>query len=215
MARPKNEENRDRIARSAYRLFLEQGYEATTYQAIADSCGIKRALVQHYFPSKTDLAIAFFTTILNETVEALRRERLESGDGLRDTFLVGQVFFTYFLRDESSRRLILDIIVSRALTEEVLAFNYRWGMDYLGVPEEERTEEQEDDIVSSMGGFYEYLYRRLKAGEAVDVERHLGRVIATIADSRGGRRAARAPACPMPSPRVLRRIFAAISALFE
>lgn len=211
MARPKNEENKDRIARSAYGLFLERGYEATTYQAIADRCGIKRALVQHYFPTKADLAIAFFDAVLDETVEALRAGGMESGDRLRDTFLVGQVFFAFFLRDESGRRLILDILASRALTEEVLAFNYRWGMDFLGVPREARTEEQVDDIVSAMGGFYEYLYRRLSADRPADVARHLGRVISVIADCQAGKpRAAGLPECPMPPPRKLRRLFGSI-----
>lgn len=187
MPRPKNTENRARVARTAFGLFLELGYEETTYQAIAEGCGVKRAVVQHYFPTKTDLALGFFQTVLTETVAVLSEADPAWGarEASRNLFLVGQGFFGFLLKDARTRRLTLDILGSRVLTEEVLVFNFQWGMGFLGVPADRQTENQMDEAALAMGGFYELLYRCLRLGRPIDVPRRLGKVMEAIVEGLG------------------------------
>ncbi len=51
----KRNELYDRIVRVGHRLFLEQGYESTTIDMIAEEAGISRRTFFHYFPSKEDV----------------------------------------------------------------------------------------------------------------------------------------------------------------
>ncbi len=48
-------ETRERIVRAAREVFSEFGYEATTFQAIADRAGLTRPAINHYFSGKRDL----------------------------------------------------------------------------------------------------------------------------------------------------------------
>jgi AcrR family transcriptional regulator len=51
----KRNELYDRIVRVGYKLFLKQGYEATTIDMIAQQAKISRRTFFHYFPSKEDV----------------------------------------------------------------------------------------------------------------------------------------------------------------
>jgi AcrR family transcriptional regulator len=55
----KREQTQQRIAEVGLRLFLEQGYEATTLGKIADEAGIARRTFFHYFDSKEGLLAAY------------------------------------------------------------------------------------------------------------------------------------------------------------
>jgi AcrR family transcriptional regulator len=54
----KKQRTRDSIQRVAMRLFLEQGYEATTIEQIADAVEISPSTFFNYFPSKEELVFA-------------------------------------------------------------------------------------------------------------------------------------------------------------
>jgi AcrR family transcriptional regulator len=54
----KKAETRDRIRGCALRLFLEQGYEATTVEQIAAAAGVSQMTFFRYFPAKEDVALA-------------------------------------------------------------------------------------------------------------------------------------------------------------
>ena len=45
------------ILRIAGQMFMEQGYEATTVDAVADACHVTKASVYYYFSSKADLFV--------------------------------------------------------------------------------------------------------------------------------------------------------------
>ena len=53
----KQRETRFRIAETALRLFLKDGYEGTTLEAIAEEAGISRRTCFSYFKSKDDLVL--------------------------------------------------------------------------------------------------------------------------------------------------------------
>src|ERR1700727_306446 len=51
----KRNELYDRIVRVGHKLFMEQGYETTTIDMIAEQADISRRTFFHYFPSKEDV----------------------------------------------------------------------------------------------------------------------------------------------------------------
>src|SRR5579871_1135366 len=55
----KRRETHRRIAETGLRLFLENGYDATTLDAIAIATGISRRTFFYYFQSKEDVLLAY------------------------------------------------------------------------------------------------------------------------------------------------------------
>lgn len=49
------EEKRDAILARAARVFAEQGYERASMNRVAEACGVSKALLYHYHPSKESL----------------------------------------------------------------------------------------------------------------------------------------------------------------
>lgn len=54
----KRSETHARIQAEAVRLFLEQGFEATTMDHIADAAGVSRRSLFHYFASKEEIVLS-------------------------------------------------------------------------------------------------------------------------------------------------------------
>jgi AcrR family transcriptional regulator len=67
----KRRETLRRIAEQGLRLFLSNGYEETTLEAVADAAGISRRTFFYYFKSKEEILLAFqsgFTETLRAAV---------------------------------------------------------------------------------------------------------------------------------------------------
>jgi AcrR family transcriptional regulator len=77
MARPtskkadKDQNLRNEIADVAIRLFLANGFEQTTVDAIADAAGVSRRSMFRYFESKKDMALAWTTATDPDLVNQL------------------------------------------------------------------------------------------------------------------------------------------------
>jgi AcrR family transcriptional regulator len=54
----KKAETRDRIRACALRLFLEQGYDATTVEQVAAAAGVSHMTFFRYFPAKEDVVLS-------------------------------------------------------------------------------------------------------------------------------------------------------------
>ncbi|MCP1200418.1 TetR/AcrR family transcriptional regulator [Notoacmeibacter sp. MSK16QG-6] len=70
MARAKaadHEEKRGAILRTAAAAFAEHGYDATSMRDLATACGVSKALIYHYYPSKEVL----LSDVIGEHLEAL------------------------------------------------------------------------------------------------------------------------------------------------
>lgn len=185
MPKQKNSQTCDLITNAAYQLFLEHGYVNTTYQGIENLCGIKRTLIQYYFPKKTMLAMSFFEKLLAEIINYVNSCSAKGDNKFLNMYLIGQIHFSYLLIDEKRKNFIFDILSSRELTDEVLTFNYNWGIQYLGLKIEQNNAKLLDDIISAMGGFYELLYRCIKENRDINLPYQLGKVLITIMENFG------------------------------
>lgn len=185
MARPRNEELYNSIKQTAYHQLMTYGYTDTTYQSIASACGVTRTAVQNYYPSKPDLAISFFGDLLEVTLNVVQEAEIHQENEFDFMYGIGQSFFAFLLQDAESRKLLLDTVSSREITGEVLAFEYKWGSAFLQTPLSVPEEKFQNDVIVSMGGFYELLYSHLKDDRAFDLSTHLGRVVRSIMHDHG------------------------------
>jgi TetR/AcrR family transcriptional regulator, cholesterol catabolism regulator len=71
-------ETYDKILSTARRLFVQQGYTATSMRQVAESAGIGKATIYHHFPDKQSIVMALLQHNLAHMEEALQRVRLES-----------------------------------------------------------------------------------------------------------------------------------------
>lgn len=55
---------RDQILQSAAQLFMRFGYEGVSLNAVADDCGVTKATVYYYFPTKADLFTSTLVRLL-------------------------------------------------------------------------------------------------------------------------------------------------------
>lgn len=168
------------IKQAAHQQFLSVGYNATTYQSIADACGLARTNIQYHFPNKTALALSFIEDLLISVRDSLEISPLVTTDRMENMFLIGQVFFAYLLDGENHRKFALDLVSSRALTGEILSLDYSWGLTYLGLDLDSLDPSMNEDIIFSMGGFYELLYHSLNEDKPFDIYRQLSKVLKTI-----------------------------------
>jgi AcrR family transcriptional regulator len=68
----KRRETSKRIADAAIRLFIENGYEATTLDEIAAAAGISRRTFFYYFKSKDDILLSMQSSLGDMLASALR-----------------------------------------------------------------------------------------------------------------------------------------------
>jgi AcrR family transcriptional regulator len=72
------------IREQALRLFLAQGYEATTVQQIADAADVSLSTVFRYFPTKAQLVLPFdLATLIRDALARLRPDETVF-DAIRD-----------------------------------------------------------------------------------------------------------------------------------
>ena len=135
--------------------------------------------------SKPDLALSFFSDLLAVIDDSVRRNRLHEENEFDTMFCIGQSFFYFLMKDLESRKLLLELTQSREITSEVLAFEYKWGLQFIGSERTVTEEKFRDDVIVSMGGFYELLYQYLKDEEPFDLPTHLGRVVRSIMHDHG------------------------------
>jgi AcrR family transcriptional regulator len=72
----KGERTREKIIKSAIQCLAKLGYEKTTFQAIADQCGISQPLVVHYFEKRENVFPSIIEYLLRHTQDVVR-ERID------------------------------------------------------------------------------------------------------------------------------------------
>lgn len=177
MARQPNPEVPQKIAAAAFRLFMTVGYTEATYAAIAGACGVEKSLVQYYFPQKERLVEEFFRRFLAGIRTRLTQTGAGDGGLLPFLFRIGQVYFSFLTWDEAMCRLTREILANRANTEAILTFNEDWVFSYVAAEPRLAAATRADDVLMTMGGAYELVYRDLVQGRTTDLALLMERII--------------------------------------
>lgn len=152
----------------ARRLFLEKGFAKTSYQDIADACGVQKTNVQKHFPHKDLFIDHFFQDLLDSSDEFFATRGELPDDYYQALYVVGQIHFAFLLSTPELRRLTLDIVSDRKLTEAMISLDVKWATAYLTGFSLEEQQEFADNVSVVMGGMYELLYRKMSTGTPLD-----------------------------------------------
>lgn len=133
MARPQNEQLKARITAAVERQFLEHGYHETSYRSIAEECGISRNLVQYHFPKKEKLAEAFMESLLKKSMLELEFSDEDLRGDFKKVKAVGVRYFETLMASSGSRQFLQDVLSSRDMTDDILAFNMDWALEAVGI----------------------------------------------------------------------------------
>src|SRR5512139_2419644 len=71
-------ENYDKILQTARRLFVQQGYTATSMRQVAEMAGIGKATIYHHFPDKKAIVLALLKKNTASMEEALQLVRAKT-----------------------------------------------------------------------------------------------------------------------------------------
>ncbi len=102
------EDNRSRILSSSIKLFSLRGYDAVGVQEIADSVGVTKPTLYHYFGSKSGL----LQTILDETFQDLfsALDQVEYNRNVIDSLeAVAKIYFDFAQRHSAFYRMQLSM----------------------------------------------------------------------------------------------------------
>lgn len=185
---------------AAGQSFLSVGYNATSYQAIADAAGTTRANVQYVAGKKENLLMRFMERVLNVVADFAAEWRGPFSSDYEGMFAVAQLSFALSFHSEGFSKIAMDTLRDRDLTSEMLMLDYRWAFAYQRLDEEQAQGDSrhQDRIIMAMGGFYELLYFHLSRGTTFDYRESLREVVAVVAQTRDATEAELAAARALP-----------------
>lgn len=155
MARPRNEQEEERIYRTGFSVLVESGYKAASYQAIADASGKSRAFVQHYIKKKEQLLERFISVLLDE-IDRWVLEHCDVHNVYVNFTLTGQLYFA-FLTTKRMRPLAKDILSDRAISLVVIEANTAYQQQKANEAEIQQNKLLRE-IVRIIGGSYDLVY---------------------------------------------------------
>lgn len=74
---------KEKIKKSAVKLFYKKGYFATSMSTIARATGIRKSSIYHHYSTKEDILLDIFRTSMNDLQDALLT-RLDAATGARE-----------------------------------------------------------------------------------------------------------------------------------
>jgi len=99
-----HEKRRKKILEKALFVFIDEGFENTTFQKIADYCGITRTTLYTYFKNKKEIFIYSIKQLLVEIEEGIQRIRRDAS--LSSVEKITRVLSDIFRHLEEHRRLL-------------------------------------------------------------------------------------------------------------
>ena len=177
MPKPKNTKMRELITSEAFRLFMKEGYEETSYKKIADSCNTSRPIIQYYFPKKEMLAIQFLERVLELTQGYLEENKILRNDHYIDLYLIIQVHFAFLLMNSDIKQFTQDFLASRKFTSNVAIMNSIWGLQFLKNPDKSNDKELFNNHLLILGGLFELIYYSLENKLNIDIQPYLLKTI--------------------------------------
>lgn len=99
----------DKIFYTSFRLFLENGYEATNIRDICNEVGVKASTIYFYYKSKQELFFYIYDEICKSYIDYLRGIEVVNDDiSIKEKlYLVLKKKIEYYVSDMSRRKFIL------------------------------------------------------------------------------------------------------------
>jgi AcrR family transcriptional regulator len=100
---------RDKIFYTSFRLFLENGYEATNIRDICKEVGVKASTVYFYYKSKQNLFFYIYDEICGDFIKYIQGiEELKQDISIKEKlYILLKKKIEYYVSDISKRRFIL------------------------------------------------------------------------------------------------------------
>jgi AcrR family transcriptional regulator len=109
MAAPvEHDKRKKKILEKALAVFMEEGFESTTYQKIADKCGITRTILYLYFKNKKEIfnySIKQFLLTIEENINSTRAD-----NSLSSQEKITKVLLAIFKLLEQNRKLLFVVL---------------------------------------------------------------------------------------------------------
>jgi len=93
VGRKKNLAQRVFIIKTAYGLFLEEGYDTVTTKRVAEAAGLAHSLLHYYYPTKSDLLTDVVNTMIAKLHSYLGQQEVDMSDRLYVYGLFNRLFF--------------------------------------------------------------------------------------------------------------------------
>ena len=123
MSKKKTRNTKAKIVSAAWKLFYEQGYEATTVEEIIEESGTSRGSFYHYFDGK-DALLSSLSFLFDEEYEALREEIGEEDDPFETLMFLNRRLFQMI-----ENRVSLDLM-SRLYSTQLVTKGQRHLQDH-------------------------------------------------------------------------------------
>lgn len=182
MSRPRNEELSSRVRTAVINQLLSRGLASTSYASIAKAAGTTRAVVQAYYPHKTDMANEYSrvsSDIAMEITEAPYK-RLPMADEqakkIAHLFLSGSLYFEFMQRDDTRRSYLAEILRDRDQAEALIFMIADFSFAEINRDDVIEDPAYRNDIIMSIGGLFELLYYHLKHGIHFDPAIYYGQM---------------------------------------
>jgi len=98
---------KDKIKKSAVKLFYKKGYFATSMSAIAKATGIQKSSIYHHYPTKEDILLDIFRTTMDDLQDQLQN-RLEAAGSTREKIQAAIYCHIFFHIERQQEAIIAD-----------------------------------------------------------------------------------------------------------
>jgi AcrR family transcriptional regulator len=128
--RKPREKRINEITQAAIEVFLENGYENTTMEAIAQKAGISKGGLYHYFPSK-DMVLVFANETISEKVAEIM-ETAQNCSTVREGIMhYIENYIRYWLENPQETAFLFLSIAKMLEKPELLKYYQQYTMDYI------------------------------------------------------------------------------------
>ena len=131
---PRNEERRREILASTYSLLDEASYDRVSLNDIARGAGIKKSLLQRYFPQKIDIIKEMLTTLLDVSYNymgTLAQDEKPEKDLFQRISNFNMLFFAAVAEDYRMYQFILATVASPEILDVWIDTICNWLRRYI------------------------------------------------------------------------------------
>lgn len=179
MAREKNNEQRQKILKTVYALFLEKGYNAITMKDIAKECNINVSLLQYYFYKKDDILVHIIFNIILSVSQFISDHFAEEikNENEDAVYLNSALFYVLFYslleaNDYQLLRLYIHVLAQAELIKSGIDFAEDALSCYpqtINTPEMRKKRQTIDYVISGYMTQFVLLYFERRNWETLDI----------------------------------------------